>query len=261
MTNPEFNAAIFSRLGTDEYIAGGAAGGPWDEDHCHGGAPAALLATLLEAVPPRRPMALARFTFAFVRPVPLGKVLRVSTRKLHQGLKAQLVEAVLECDGVLLGTASAVMVRQQPGGDRAALLEPPDESRAVTMPGAFSQQFTMVPVLGSFGELGPAEAWFRLNRPLLEGAAHSAVAHAVAAADFGSGIANALPFASWMFPSLDLAVYLARAPIGDWTNLRSRWLGIGEGRTSCVTKLSDLGGEFGHAVQTILIEERAPDPA
>jgi hypothetical protein len=127
----------------------------------------------------------------------------------------------------------------------------------MAMPGSFSEQFTIGSVEGRFGEPGPASAWFLLNAPLVDDQDASSLARAVAAADFGSGLAHELAFDAWSFPSLDLHVSLLRPPMGSWTMLESQWLGTGGGRTSCKTRLSDVQGAFGEASQTVLLEPRS----
>lgn len=250
------NSPIFRCLGHRTFEATAAAVGPWDERHCHGGAPAALLASALEETTSPVQMDVARFTVDLIRPVPVGERLRVEIREGRQGKRVQLLESALAMGDRILARATALKVRAQPATAALPAADGPDPSRRRPMPAGFSGGFTIVPVAGGFGEPGPADVWFRLDSPLLAGASPSALVRCVAAADFGSGIAHELDFESWQFPSLDLTVGLARMPAGPWIRLQSRWLDSDGGRTACVTALGDVHGPFGEAVQTVFLEPR-----
>lgn len=254
----EHKAAVFRRREPDDaFEALAAAGGPWTEGHCHGGAPAALLADALAAAPASVPMSLARITVDLLGPVPLGEPLRPIVRVLRDGRRLQLLEAELAAGGRCLARATGLRVRTVDAAEEMPLIHrEPDAARHAPMPGGFSSQFTIVPRRGRFGEPGPAEAWFRLNSPLIEGAAVDGVVRAVAAADFASGISHELSFIDWLFPTLDLTVGFTRPPQGDWTLIEANWLGQAHGRTICASRLSDTRGVYGHALQTLLIEPR-----
>lgn len=250
------SSSIFRRLDGGLYEATAAAAGPWSATHCHGGAPAALLAAALEDLPAKVAMDLARFTIDLMRPVPISTPLRIEIDEGRQGSRVQLVTADLLAGDLLLAKASGLRVRSMDPSSCLPMRPPPDVGGHQPMPGGFSAEFTIVPVSGGFGRLGPASVWFRLGSSLVAGADNSPTARCIAAADFGSGVAHELGFEAWEFPSLDLTVSLARPPNGIWTLLESRWFGAEGGRTSCLSSLSDLRGPFGTAIQTVLIEPR-----
>ena len=247
---------IFRSLGDRSFEATPAAAGPWSDSQCHGGAPAALLASAIEAMPAAVPMELARLTVDLIRAVPIGERLHIQLDERHQGKRMQLVSARLLMRETVLAQASALRVRSVAEPPVRALLENPDPAQHQPMPGGFSDQFTIVPVTGGPDRLGPGSRWFRLNGLLTDERATTQLDRCIAAADFGSGICNELPFQEWRFPSLDLTVSLDRPPIGGWVLLQSRWLSANGGRTSCVTGLSDTHGAFGEAIQTVLLEPR-----
>jgi hypothetical protein len=247
---------IFRSLGDRSFEATHAASGPWSDSQCHGGAPAALLASAIEATPAAVPMEVARLTVDLMRAVPIGERLHIEVDERHQGKRMQLISARLLKGETVLARASGLKVRTVAAPPMRALLEDPDAAQHQPMPGGFSDQFTIVPVTGGPDQLGPGSRWFRLNGLLTEEKATTQLDRCIAAADFGSGICNELPFEEWLFPSLDLTVSLARPPIGSWVLLQSRWLSASGGRTSCVTGLSDTHGAFGEAIQTVLLEPR-----
>ena len=74
---------------------------------------------------------------------------------------------------------------------------------------------------GDFGT-GPARAWFRLTRPLIDDDPPSALARTVAAADFGNGISRVVDFDAYLFVNTDLTVHLHREPAGEWVLLDAR---------------------------------------
>ena len=57
------------------FVATELARGPWDPGAQHGGAPAALLMRAFEGLPGPEGLVLARVTYEFLRPAPIGPVL------------------------------------------------------------------------------------------------------------------------------------------------------------------------------------------
>ena len=240
------------------FIATPAASGPWTASHCHGGAPAGLLAHVAEAQVSDGPMSVARFTVDFLRPTPIAAELEVRTRVVRAGRQARAIELELVTDDQLLARATALLIRQAevPGTLNGTSVQPRADGPPCPIPGGFAEQFSIMPRLGGFGQSGPAHAWFRMESPLIDQQLPNAIARAVASADFGSGIAADLSFEDWTFPSLDLSVGFVRPPEGDWILLESQWLPHAAGRTVCVTVLGDCIGTFGHATHSVMINPR-----
>jgi hypothetical protein len=88
-------------------------------------------------------------------------------------------------------------------------------------------------VEGDLLEPGPAAAWFRLDRPVVD-------------------------LRAWSFVNADLTLVLWREPQPPWILLRAdtqvgdRGTGVARG------ELWDLDGAFGICAQTLLFERRAP---
>ena len=87
--------------------------GPWSPHAQHGGAPAALLAGLLEHFDPGPATFPARFTLELMRPVPLTP-LRIERRTIRPGKKVQLVQGSLFADDVEVVRATLLRLREQP---------------------------------------------------------------------------------------------------------------------------------------------------
>jgi hypothetical protein len=110
--------------------------------------------------------------------------------------------------------------------------------------------------LGRFGVPGPGAIWYRVDRPIVEGAAVSQAMRAVVAADFCNGTSAVLDFRQWTFLNADLTVSMAREPVGEWILLDAEsWIGP-DGAGLAMARLADERGYFGRAVQSLVIEKR-----
>ncbi|MCC8945906.1 thioesterase family protein [Bradyrhizobium sp. Arg62] len=252
------------RVDGDRIVTSPDAAGPWDPRMQHGSAPAALVVWAAEALPTPVPMRIARVTIDLMRPVPVAP-LTVSSEILRDGRKIQLCGVRLLADGVLVVSASVLKIKQQ----TAEL--PPDIARlAVDLPGPdesmiepgnlanspFVKCISMRAARGRFGVTGPGAIWFRVDRPLIAGAAVSQAMRAVVASDFSNGTSPALDFSQWTFINADLSVSLAREPVGDWILLDGQsWIGP-DGAGLAMSRLADQRGYFGQAVQSLVIERR-----
>lgn len=260
---------LFDRDG-DTYVATGLSRGPWDPDSCHGGAPSALLAALIDASPSLVPMQVVRLTYEILRPVPLAPV-EASLRVLREGKRIQVVEADLHApDGTELVRCRALRVREGqvdlPDGasDDAPPPSPGPEQavREVARAGeawgtGFWTAVEVRPTLGSvLGEAGPGTAWFRLEAAIAEGVPTTAIARVAAAADFGNGLAPPLPIDRYLYVNPDLTVDVHRLPLGEWVALESRSVAQPHGIGLSTSTLSDERGRIGTALQSLYVEAR-----
>src|SRR5581483_8068401 len=172
--------AIF-RVDGDRAIVSPKAAGPWDPTMQHGSAPAALVVWAAEAVPTAVPMRVARVTIDLMRPVPL-KPLTIETEVLREGRKIQLCVIRLHADGVLAVAASVLKVRQEAQALPAEIADPPltlpwpdasPEDPAQFSNSPFVTGMQLRAARGNFGVPGPGAIWYRVVRPLVEGAAVS----------------------------------------------------------------------------------------
>jgi hypothetical protein len=234
--------------------------GPWDPNAQHGGAPAALIVRAIEQAESAVPMDVVRITYEFLRPVPLT-ALDLRTRVLRDGRRVQLVETQLHAEELEVARATALRIRSDAdpelpahGGPAAGtLLEPPSEREPSFAWHAMEIRF----VVGSFWEVGPAFAWFRLRYPLVAGEEPSPLQRLAAAGDFGNGIATAVSWATHVFINPDLTLYVERLPQGEWVGLdaitRLGEAGIGVSDSG----LYDEHGRIGRAQQGLYVAERA----
>src|SRR5947209_1574971 len=80
------------------FVASELARGPWDPNAQHGGAPAALLMRAFERLGGGDGLAIARVTYEFLRPVPLGE-LSVEASVVRPGRRVQLLEGAIFAPG------------------------------------------------------------------------------------------------------------------------------------------------------------------
>jgi hypothetical protein len=255
--------AIYRLDGTRAETSANAAG-PWDATMQHGSAPAALVTWAAEAIPTAAPMQIVRVTIDLMRPVPVA-ALTIETEVLREGRKIQLCAIRLLANDVVVVRATALKVRADrlplPSDIADAAIDVPFPDRGTPMEPPFSRTpfvtgLSVSMVRGGFSDIGPAAIWYRIDRPIVEGAAISQMMRAVVAADFCNGTSSMLDFDKWTFLNADLTVSLARAPVGDWILLNAEtWIGP-DGAGIAAGRLGDSKGYFGRAVQSLVIEQR-----
>jgi hypothetical protein len=240
--------------------------GPWDPRALHGGAPAALLVHEFERYIPGPDLRLARVTYEFVRPVPLGK-LSVTAEVTRPGRRVSLLEGTIhDQEGTEVTRARALLLRASEVGNEHDGPPPfpgPDQGRAndfnntgLTMFATDALEIRFVE--GAFLERGPATAWFRLRQPVVAGEAPSPLERVAAASDFGNGIASELSWQEHLFINPDLTVYFEREPRGEWVALQSRMRVAPGSVATAESVLWDDQGRIGRATQALLVERRAP---
>jgi Thioesterase-like superfamily len=272
--------AVFVRDG-ERFAATELARGPWDPDALHGGAPAALLIHAFERCAPQPNLRLARVTYEFVRPVPLGE-LSVRTEVIRPGRRVMLLEgSILDAAGTEVARARALRIRPSelealpagPAGARPAgsssapvggLPFPgPDHGRANDFGDSGRPMFATDGmeirfVEGAFRTPGRATAWFRLRQPVVAGEPISPAERMAAAGDFGNGIASVLSWDEQMFINPDLTLYLEREPRGEWVALQSEMRVERGGIAVAESVLWDLEGRIGRAIQALLVTSVGP---
>jgi hypothetical protein len=257
--------------GHGRYHATVLARGPWDPRAQHGGAPAALLVHTLELLGGGDHLELARITYEFMRPVPLGD-LDVRAERVRPGRRVQLLEASIhDADGTEVVRARALRVRQADDVPPEAISAKPPPPRPARSASAGHLPGGERPMFGTDGcEIRLAEragtstdgdppasvAWFRLLVPLVEGVEPTPLERLAAAGDFGNGISSVLPWDDYVFINPDLTLYVEREPIGEWIGLESTTR-IGDGGVGLAESiLYDERGRVGRALQSLFVARR-----
>ncbi len=242
--------------------------GPWSPDLLQGSATGALMAAGIEQAAAGGHV--ARLSFDLWRPIG-RQPLTLATRILRDGRKARTLEAGLSADGVELARVTAQILRRQdtalPEAARAPAIPPqagPDSGRPIPEQvqrwSPFFRQVEVRVIAGDLLEQGPAAVWFRLNAPVVAGEAVTPLMQAVSAADLISGISSVVSIRDWTFVNADLTMTFDRAPVGDWILVEAEMAAQPDGTGQTRAWLSDLGGRFGQAMQSVLIEPRRPAP-
>jgi hypothetical protein len=251
--------------GAQRFLATELSRGPWDPAAQHGGAPAALLIRAFERCAGSDGLQIARVTYEFLRPVPLGE-LQVKASVSRPGRRAQLLDgSILNAEGVEVVRARALRVAAadvgglttpeppRPPGPDTGRLETPRAPHGLPMfaPDAIEIRF----VAGAFGG-GPATAWFRLLQPMIAGEEPSPLERLAAAGDFGNGISTVLSWDEYVFINPDLTLYVDRQPEGEWICLEARTTLSPGGIGTAESLLFDERGRVGRATQALLVARR-----
>jgi acyl-coenzyme A thioesterase PaaI-like protein len=284
--------SVFRPEGGGRYTPTELARGPWDPRALHGGAPATLIAAAFERMLPEADLPFARLSFSFLRPIPMAP-LQLRTRVLRPGRRVQELEAELLVEGPageaqLVCRAHALRILPAPEEPPALAARIVAERTGPTLPGpeqghpvhfaldamdrtsfaatAMEMRFLHgrplkgrlpeVGVAATHEPVGAAGVWMRLRHPVLPGETPSPLVSVMAAADFGNGIAAALPFDEYLFINADLAVTLNRRPEGEWVALDARTLLHPGGIAWAESVLHDERGPLGLATQALVVQPR-----
>jgi len=109
--------------------------------------------------------------------------------------------------------------------------------------------------LGHFGR-GRVAIWMRQRMPLIAGATPSPVERVLVAADSGSGVSAGIEHASHTAINFDLTVALHRPLHGEWVGLDSISTYEPAGLGLADTRVLDVRGTIGRALQGLVIERR-----
>jgi hypothetical protein len=245
------------------FLATELASGPWDRNAQIGGAPAGLLARAFERLPAPDGLILARLTYDFIRPAPVGPI-GARAEVAREGRRVQLLEGAIVADGVDVIRARALRVSRASAGawpcDAVPPPPGPEAGRTGELPGLHRPRFATDAnevrfIAGGFGS-GPGTAWFRLTRPLVAGEHATPIQRLAAAADFGAGLSATLPRERYLFINADLTLYVERDPrLGLEADPFADRLALG-GIGVAESVLYDERGRVGRATQALLVAPR-----
>jgi len=263
MSQPD---AFFVSDGGDRFTATEHGRGPWSPEHQHAGPPSALLARAIERAVGEGPTLVTRVTIELFAPVPIGP-LEIATSTLRAGRSVRRFEATLAAGSRVLARASALAMRIQTVDFPPIEPEPrdppppPESGEPFQFPvfhgNAIGYQTAVDAriVRGGFGR-NPTTVWIRTRVPLVQGESPSPLERVMIAADSGNGVAVVLDPKRYTFINADLTVYLHRPPRGVWVGLDSVTLPEPTGVGVTRSRLWDLDGPFGWALQSLLVEAR-----
>jgi len=262
---------VFHTDGTG-FLPSAHARGPWDPKALHGGAPAALLARAIERFEPEPGLRVARLSYEFLRPVPVGR-LELEIELLRPGRRVQLIGASLSAGGVEVCRVTGLRVAGTPAdlGSMSIVLSPSYGSPETLTTTPFrlgraeGDSFASTGVEMRFArggvQAGPAAVWLRLRRPIVDGEEPSPLMRVAAAADFGNGVSWELDFKRFVFINPDLVIALWREPRGAWVLLDATTRAEPGAGATAFSGLHDPDGQFGLAAQSLLVAGREDPPA
>jgi hypothetical protein len=252
--------AFYVRDG-DRYVATEHTRGPWSPKHQHGGPPAALIAHVVGSMAPE--FTIARVTVDFLRPVPIDR-LGVRVETLREGSKVRRLVGTLVHGDTAVAHALLTLVRTADVDVRMlpeeAPLPPPERSAPFQFPffreplGYHTAMESRL-ALGRFGR-GRVAIWMRQRVPLLPGETPSPVERVLVAADSGSGVSAGIEHASHTAINFDLTLALHRPLHGEWVGLDSVSTYEPAGLGLADTRVRDVRGPIGRALQGLVIERR-----
>jgi hypothetical protein len=248
------STCLFHRDG-DLFVPTERTQGPWAMGFQFGGAPAALVAHVVEAIPTLVPLDVARLTVDLLRPVPIQPIeARAQVRR--EGKRVQVVDVSLFADNVEVVTARALRLRR---GDLAGIELPGGASR-VGPPAVPAYEHTSPLQANQVGTgmrgvleyaLTPGHqifvdpTWVRLAIPLVDDDPLTPLERMAYVADSCSGFGH--PFGQPITGiNADLSLSVVRPCEGEWLCIEGTgWtseLGIGMSQVTLSDERGVVGG-------------------
>lgn len=252
----------------EQFELTGLARGPWQEDSAHGGAPAALILRAAEEHCEDGLLRVGSLNMTFFGPVHLGRIV-IETSVLKPGRRQRVVGISLSDGERRLIDARAVLIRRgevslpEVAVGNAEQLPGPEHAREVdrskwahgTNDAFHRNANTVLALEGGPDQVGSTgSGWFRLEYPLVAGESPSGAQRAIAAGDFGNGLAHPVAFGEFLFVNCDLNLALLREPEGEWIGLRSRTEVDPGGSGLTTSDVFDLQGRCGTATQILYVD-------
>jgi hypothetical protein len=242
--------------------------GPWDPRHQHAGPPIAMVCRAIEAVAHGHGLThIGRLTANLLRPLPIAE-LEIEVTTDYSGRNAAHYSARLWGDGKELARFTALAQRENElvlpdaldGHPLPLAPKPPAESAPQRMPFdhrhiGYADLVENRVASGTFFRSRCA-AWFRLQRPLVEGEDPSGYQRVAVAADSGNGISAVLDLERHVFVNADLTINLLRRPLGEWICVDARTLLAPNGCGLAESQLFDEHGLIGRATQSLAVRAR-----
>jgi hypothetical protein len=204
----------------------------------------------------------ARLTVDLPRPCPLEAV-EVRSRVIRSGKRLQLVEAVVEQDGNIVGQASGLFLRrgEQPTGDiwSPTIDMPPVPRNAGPMKNpVFARTYGWGLPMQNPDESWPDDGgekytWLQLTQPLLDGEPLTPFVRAAMAADVTASLVN------WSsdglkFINADYTLTLSRLPVGSLIGMAAQNHSTSDGIATGAAVLFDEQGKIGLSLSTSLAQ-------
>jgi hypothetical protein len=244
----------------ERYLPTALTTGPWRPDAMHGGAPSALIGSLITGAAEDGEL-VTRVQIDLEQPVPLEPLVgtlhrrQISKRVAHLAIE-------LHADTTRVVSAKALLMRQETVAAVVPDQSPthrPDQFGAMDWASLYpggdpifvrdAVEHRMV--RGGYGVPIPSAAWLRLTVPVVHGHPPCALSQLLAIADFGSPLSQTHAIGPGLaLINVDVNVTLFREPVGPWFYLDGvGYVGPG-GIGLAVSQLSDYEGMLGVITQS-----------
>lgn len=262
-------AAAYEIVSPRAVRAGELTRGPWDPQHQHAGPPIAMVCRAIESAARDHGLAhIGRLTANLLRPLPIAE-LEIEVVTDYAGRNAAHYSARIRGEGKELARFTALAQREHELTLPDGLDGHPLPQAPKTPADSAVQRMPFGDGLPGYADLvenriasgrffaGRCAAWFRLQRPLVEGESPSGYQRVAVAADSGNGISAVLDFARYLFVNADLTINLLRRPLGEWICVDARTLLAPNGCGLAESQLFDETGLIGRATQSLTVRRRA----
>lgn len=256
--------AYFERVSETRFKPTVHVGGGWNPDEQHVAPAMGLLAHAIEHDRDARRddgLRLTRFSCEILGTMAMGDPVDVSVSVLRPGRTIELVEARLTHDGRASLIARAWLTQ---GYDTArfegtALAsipsadDVPEWDATATWPGGFVASVESRRVEH---EPGRATFWLRPRFDLIAGTPVGPVARLLGVVDLANGVTPRVPDDQLVYPNLDLAAHLIRAPRGEWIGFDTSVSFGPDGAGVTTSALHDADGLVGTVSQGLTLRPR-----
>ncbi len=212
----------FFILHGDIFVPTTACRGPWDPRSLHGRVIIALLGHAIEQRHGAADFLPARLTVDLYR-LPGFAPVTIETRVVREGGRIKVIDAEFFSDGVSHARATCQLLKRTENSEGTVWGPPnwnaPDPETIEPPPNRpLGGMWTMRPVTGGMGTLGPRRTWMKEVRQLVGGRELTPFVRVASAADFASPFANSGD-KGLGYINTDATLYLHRAPAGEWIGL------------------------------------------
>ena len=233
--------------------------GPWDPTSLHGRVVVGLLSREIERRHGDSDFMPARLTVDMYRLPDLSPV-EVVTRVVRDGKRIKVVDADFISNGRPMARATCQLLRRTSnpegrvwspppwGAPLPYDIPPPEDPR-----GSLDGMWTVRPIAGAMGAMGPRRLWMSEVRELIGGEPWTPFSRVAVGCDFASPFANAGD-KGLAYINSDVTLYLHRLPVSEWVGYEVVNHGATDGVAIGECYLHDEQGPIGSATVAALAQ-------
>ncbi|MEM7095752.1 MAG: acyl-CoA thioesterase domain-containing protein [Actinomycetota bacterium] len=223
--------------------------GPWSPDMMHGRLLGGLAARQLEAAHGGDGWRAARLTVDLFRPAAMAPV-TLTTSPVREGRKVRVADAMLECEGHVVGRVTAVFLvtGEEPRGkiwrpERVDWPSPDDTDSDPRTGSAEHNGWIFRVVSGGMGTGEQTRVWTNDTVSLVDGESMSPLVRAAVSGDIACPLTN-FSDDGLHYINADYTMLLGRYPVGDWIGIEASEQIQATGISMAMATLRDELGPF-----------------